>query len=464
MRHVTALLLAVTIAGAGRQPTLDLPPNIIIIFADDLGYGDLSSYGHPTIRTPRLDDMAAEGVRFTQFYAAASVCTPSRAGLLTGRYPMRSGMVGDRSRVLFPDSDLGLAPEEVTIAEVLKTRGYATAAIGKWHLGHHAEFLPTRQGFDTYYGIPYSNDMDLVPGMGWSEAMIDPRTENFNVPLLRDSTVIERPADQTTITRRYTEEAIRFMTAHREEPFFIYLAHNLPHVPLFRSPEFEGVSERGLYGDVVEEIDWSVGRILDALRELGLDDRTLVVFTSDNGPWLSEGLQGGSAGLLRGGKGMTWEGGMREPAIFWGPGLVRSGAVESGFGSTLDLLPTAAALAGAELPSDRVLDGADLMPVLRGEAPASERPFFYYRGSRVYAVRKGPWKLHFVTQWAYAPGSVPTEHDPGALYQLEVDPGESFDVASQHPDEVAELTALAQEHVERNPPPPSRLEARGGRR
>lgn len=463
MRLLPTLALALMLSGAGPTRPADHPPNLVILFADDLGYGDLSSYGHPTIRTPELDRMAAEGVRFTQFYVAASVCTPSRAGLITGRYPVRSGMVSDRNRVLFPDSDLGLAPEEITIAEVMKERGYATAAIGKWHLGHHAEFLPTRQGFDTYYGIPYSNDMDQVGDVPAAQRFAEPKVGYFNVPLMRDEEIIERPTDQTTITRRYTEEAIRFMGAHRDEPFFIYLAYSLPHVPLFRSPDFEGVSERGLYGDVVQEIDWSVGRILDALRDQGLDRHTLVVFTSDNGPWLSEGLQGGSAGLLRGGKGMTWEGGMREPAVFWGPGTIREGVTETGFGSTLDLLPTAAALAGAPLPTDRVLDGIDLLPVLRGDQPAPDRPFFYYRGSRLYAVRMGPWKIHFVTQWAYARDSQPTEHDPPALYNLETDPGESFDVAADHPEVVADLVAIAQAHLEATPPPASRLDARGGR-
>src|SRR5690606_21781151 len=267
------LLLGLAVAPAAAQ---DRPPNVIVIFTDDLGYGDLGVYGHPTIRTPRLDRMAAEGMKFTQFYAAASVCTPSRAGLLTGRLPVRSGMASDQRRVLFPDSRLGLPPEEVTLAEALRERGYATAAIGKWHLGHLPEFLPTSHGFDRYFGIPYSNDMDRVGGPPGQEAFREPKIEYWNVPLMRDTESIERPANQHTITRRYTEEALRFIRENQEQPFFLYLAHSLPHVPLFVSEGFEGVSPRGLYGDVVEEIDWSVGAVLDGLREMGLQERTLV--------------------------------------------------------------------------------------------------------------------------------------------------------------------------------------------
>lgn len=460
---LASLLFIPTVLSGCRSESIDpLPPNIVIIFADDLGYGDLSTYGHPTIRTPGLDRMAAEGMRFTQFYSAASVCTPSRAALLTGRLPIRSGMAGDRERVLFPDSDLGLAEDEVTIAEVLRASGYATAAIGKWHLGHRPEYLPTRQGFDTYFGIPYSNDMDKAGDIPASERFGNPRIEYFNVPLMRDEEIVERPADQTTITRRYAEEAVQFIEDHRDRPFFVYLAHNLPHVPLFRSDEFAGTSRRGLFGDVVEEIDWSVGFILDTLRRLDIDRRTLVVFTSDNGPWLAYGPQGGSAGLLRGGKGMTWEGGMREPAVFWWPGTIPAGRVQDAIASTMDLLPTAAAAAGAELPDDRVLDGQSILPVLEGVDPGPDRPFFFYRGTRLTSVRKGPWKAHFVTEWAYRRDNERAEHDPPLLFNLEIDPGESYNVASDHPDIVASLTRIARDHVAANPPAASRLEARSG--
>ena len=297
-------------------------PNVIVIFTDDMGYGDIGVYGHPSIMTPNLDRMAFEGQKWTSFYSAANVCTPSRAALLTGRYPIRSGMSNDKRRVLFPDSERGLPATELTIAEVLKEQGYHTAAIGKWHLGHLPAYLPTNHGFDYYYGIPYSNDMDRVNDVDRVEAFWNPKSEYFNVPLMRNTEIIERPADQTTITKRYTEEAIQFIEQHKDSSFFVYLAHNLPHVPLFASGDFLGTSERGLYGDVIEEIDWSVGRIMDYLRQEGLDQNTLVVFTSDNGPWVIFNEQGGSAGLLYGAKGTSYEGGVRVPGIFWWPGTM----------------------------------------------------------------------------------------------------------------------------------------------
>jgi arylsulfatase A len=449
------LTLAITLAGAlalhahGRSAVQSRPPNIIVIFTDDQGYGDLGSFGHPTIRTPRLDRMAAEGQRWTSFYVAESVCTPSRAALLTGRLPVRNGMASDVRRVLFPDSARGLPPTEITIARMLKTRGYATAAVGKWHLGHLPPYLPMAHGFDSYYGIPYSNDMDaagrdLPPGEPRRRIM-DPRIEYWNVPLMRDADIIERPADQRTVTRRYTDEAIAFVRANRERPFFLYLAHSMPHVPLFRSTEFEGRSARGLYGDVIEEIDWNTGRLLDLLRELDLDRHTLVVFTSDNGPWAPYDEQGGSAGLLRGAKGGTFEGGMRVPAIFWWPGTLRTGVVMD-IGSTLDLLPTIAGVTGADLPSDRILDGYDLGPVLRGSGPSPRRTMFFYRGTTLYAVRRGSFKAHFVTRPEY--GSEPAvAHDPPLLYNLDQDPSEKLDVAARHPDVIAAIQREAAEHT-----------------
>ena len=431
------ILFSLTFAGAAAQAPP--PPNLIIIFADDLGYGDLACYSHPTIRTPNLDQMAQEGMRFTQFYAAASVCTPSRAGLLTGRYPVRTGMVQGLipGRVLFPKDKTGLPSGEVTIAEVLKQRHYATMAIGKWHLGHLPAFLPTAQGFDSYLGIPYSNDMDYV-------APRDGKPGYWNVPLLRDTSIIERPADQTTLTKRYTEEAIQFIHRNADGPFFLYLAHTMPHIPLFASAEFMGTSARGLYGDVVEEIDWSVGEILRVLREAGLSEHTLVLFTSDNGPWLVQGAHGGSAGLLREGKGTTWEGGMREPMIAWWPGTIPAGATSPELATTMDLLPTAAALSGAALPESQ-LDGYDLLPLLKGKVPSPRDFFVYYRGDRIFAARHGPWKAHFITQTAYPAGPL-DYHDPPLLYQLENDPGEHYDVASQHPEEIEEIRKRVQEH------------------
>lgn len=441
----------------------DGPPNLVIIFADDLGYGDLGVYGHPTIRTPNLDRMAAEGMKFTQFYSAASVCTPSRAALLTGRLPVRNGMASDNRRVLFPDSKFGLPAEEITIAEALKERGYATAAIGKWHLGHLPPYLPTRNGFDTYYGIPYSNDMDRVKDGEWQEIFWEPKVEYWNVPLMRDDEIIERPADQHTITKRYTEEAVQFIRTHKDEPFFIYLAHSLPHVPLFRAEAFADVSQRGLYGDVIEEIDWSVGQVLEALREEGLAENTLVFFTSDNGPWLVFDTHGGSAGLLHGGKGMTWEGGMRVPALAWWPGTIPAGTVNTAVTSTMDLFPTALSLAELSLPDDRVIDGRNLLPMLTGASNQEVREaYFFYRGTTLYAIRKGPWKAHFITEWEYTSDNQRTEHDPPRLYHLDHDPSEQYDVAEEHPEVIADILAEVERHRANLTIPPTQLDARIG--
>lgn len=315
-------------------------PNFVVVFTDDLGYGDLGSYGHPTIRTPNLDEMAAEGQKWTSFYVAENVCSPSRAALLTGRYPIRNGITTDgRRRVFFPDSKGGLPPGEISIATLLKAKDYQTAAIGKWHLGHLPEYLPTNHGFDHYYGIPYSNDMDRTDSLSHFEATTNPKIEYFNVPLMRNSEVIERPANQNTLTKRYTEEAMQFIEDNSDTPFFLYLAHTMPHVPLFVSEKFRGKSVRGIYGDVVEEIDWSVGQIKKKLKEEGLEENTLVIFTSDNGPWAVLRQHGGSAGPLYGAKATSYEGGMRVPAIFWWPGTIEP-AVITDLGSTLDLLPT----------------------------------------------------------------------------------------------------------------------------
>lgn len=389
--------------------------------------------------------MAREGQKWTNFYVGASVCTPSRAALMTGRLPIRTGMCSSKRRVLFPDSGGGLPAEEVTIAEALKERHYATACVGKWHLGHLPEFLPTSNGFDYYFGIPYSNDMDRVadspPGRA---AFLAPRIEYWNVPLIRNTEIIERPAEQHTITKRYTEEAITFIKQNQERPFFLYLAHSMAHVPLFVSEEFSGRSLRGLYGDVMEEIDWSAGQILDTLRELGLDQRTLVVFTSDNGPWLTFDEQGGSAGLLRGGKGGTFEGGMREPTIFWWPTVVEPGVV-SDPATTMDILPTFMSLAEIPGRGDIVLDGYDLTPLLVGRGKTGRESVFYYRGTEIYAVRLGAYKAHFITKSEYGPDE-PLRHDPPLLYNLEVDPSEKYDVAESYPDVIAEIVEIIEEH------------------
>ncbi len=430
------------------------PPNLIIIFTDDMGYGDLGSYGHPTINSQHLDRMAVEGQKWTSFYATASVCTPSRAALLTGRLPVRNGMSSDRRRVLFPDSKGGLPRDEITIATALKEAGYATACVGKWHLGHLEEFLPTNHGFDSYFGIPYSNDMDNVSGLQHFEANYpEPKVDSFNVPLMRNTEIIERPADQTTITRRYTDEVIERIKEYQDRPFFIYYAQTFPHVPLFAHEEFEGGSLAGLYGDVIEEIDWSVGQIRKTLEDLGLSENTLVVFTSDNGPWLPFREHGGLAGPLRDGKGTTWEGGFRVPAIFWWPGKIEPGVIRE-IGCTMDLFNTALALAGVDLPRDRTIDGHDLSPTLFGTGEHPRDEMFYYRGTQLYAVRKGPWKAHFVT------GAPREEHDPPKLFHLGHDVPERFNRAEDYPEVVEKLRSLAEEHKATVTPVESQLEIR----
>lgn len=411
------------------------PPNIILIFADDLGYGDLSSYGHPTIRTPHLDRMASEGIRLTSFETAASVCSPSRAALLTGRYPKRIGLP---EGVFGPSSRKGLPPSEITIATALKQQGYRTAMVGKWHLGHNSEeFLPTSHGFDQYFGLPYSNDM-IRPWVETDEPL----------ELYRDNRPVEHPVDQRTLTTRYTQEALQFIRQAAGSPFFLYLAHSMPHAPIYVSEERSGKSLAGLYGDVIEEIDWSTGEILKLLAELGLENNTLVIFTSDNGPWASmpsrmfqrdvmplhvpiEPWHAGSQGLLRGSKASTYEGGFRVPCIIRWPARIQTGQVSADLATTMDLFATLVKVGGGILPADRVIDGNDLTHFLEGLAPSPTETLYYYDTRlNLVGVRQGPWKLR-----------LPVKGQP-ELYELSTDPAERFNRASLHPDLVEQLTSM----------------------
>jgi arylsulfatase A len=423
-------------------------PNIIVIFADDQGYQDLGVFGSPNIKTPNVDRMAKDGMRFTDFYSAASVCTPSRAALMTGCYPERVGRLG----VLFPRDNKGLNPEETTIAKMLKAKGYATACIGKWHLGHKKPFLPTNHGFDTYFGIPYSNDMGIDPKMDLANDIHwrnDFNEEKFRKlqgrsggpPLLRGTEVVEFPVDQNTLTKRYTEEAIKFITANKDKPFFVYMPHTMPHIPLYATPQFAGKSEAGLYGDTIEEMDWSVGQILATLNKLGLDKNTLVVYTSDNGPWNLPGNAtskvkgnmnrriGGSALPLRGYKFQQFEGGMREPTVMWWPGHIPAGSVCEEIAGTIDILPTVAAITGAKLPEKKI-DGHNILPLLEGKADAKSPHKAYFYQSK--AVRIGSWKLLSGARGANGKGP--------HLYDLSKDIGEKNNVAADNPEIVKELS------------------------
>lgn len=408
-------------------------PNFIVIFCDDLGYGDIGCFGSQKNRTPHIDRMAAEGMRFTSFYVTSGVCSPSRASLMTGCYPLRVGMDENFQGywVLFPSDKKGLNPAEITIAEALKKQGYATACIGKWHLGDQKEFLPTRQGFDYYYGIPYSNDMGKEQ---------DPNLPPL--PLMRNEEVIEAPADQNTLTRRYTEEAVAFIKKNKDTPFFLYLPHTMVHYPLHAGAAFRGKSVNGIYGDAVEEIDWSTGEILSALKELEIDKNTMVVFTSDNGA-----TRRGSNAPLSGYKAGVQEGSMREPCIMRWPGKIPAGTSCEEIATTMDLLPTFVSLAGAKIPKDRIIDGKNMQDLLFGKNGAKSRykAFYYYFMSQLQAVRSGRWKLYLALEKKQYGWTRKTVKCAAELFDLENDIAEKYNVIHEHPDVVARLTVLAEE-------------------
>ena len=421
------------------------PPNVVLIYCDDLGWGDLGCFGAKKIRTPNIDSIARRGTRFTSFYVAQAVCSASRAALLTGCYANRLGIHG----ALGPNQKIGLNPEEVTLAEVLKPRGYATAIVGKWHLGRPTELLPTRQGFDEYFGLPYSNDM-------WPQNGNAAKGTYPPLPLIEGDRVIEETPDQSQLTRRYTERAVSFIQRSARAPFFLYLAHSMPHVPIFAGSRFAGRSRQGLYGDVIEEIDWSVGEVLKALKRNGLEKDTLVIFTSDNGPWLSYGQHGGSAGPFREGKGTSFEGGIRVPCVMQWPGHIPQGRTNDTPLMTIDVLPTVARLAGADLPP-RKIDGLDVWPILRGDRGATNPHaayFIYYNQGDLLAVRSGDWKL-FLPHTSQTLGGklggtngVPAPYQRLAvgteLYNLRQDPAERVNVIADHPEVRDRLVALAE--------------------
>ena len=429
------------------------PPNVVVIFMDDMAYADIGPFGAKAYPTPHLDRMAKEGRKFTDFYVTQAVCSASRAGLLTGCYNVRVGILG----ALGPKSTHGLNPKEITLAELCKQRGYATACFGKWHLGHHQKFLPLQHGFDEYFGIPYSNDMwPYHPGV--RHLPMAERLKKWpHLPLIEGNKIINPTVtgkDQEQITTQLTERSVRFIEKNKDKPFFLYVPHPMVHVPLYVSDKFKGKSKAGLFGDVMMEIDWSVGQILETLRKHQLDQNTLVIFTSDNGPWLNYGDHAGSAGPLREGKGTMFDGGCRESALMWWPGTIPAGSECTTPAMTIDLLPTVAELIGARLPKHPI-DGKSIVKLLKGTSDTSpHEAYYFYYGRQLQAIRMGKWKLHFPHGYrtmAGRPGGtggIPTRYSQAkiglALFDMEKDIGETTDVKAKHPDIVKQLQALGE--------------------
>lgn len=437
--------LLVTLLVGSAVSAADRLPNFVIIYIDDMGYGDIGPFGAEGYETPNLDRMAEEGRRFTDFYVTQAVCSASRAGLLTGCYNVRVGILG----ALNHRANHGISGDEMTIADVVKQKGYATACYGKWHLGHHPKFLPTNHGFDEYVGLPYSNDM--WPGHPTGGKNYPP------LPLIEGTKVIDADVtdkDQEQLTTLYTEKAVDFIDRNKDNPFFLYVPHSMVHVPLYVSDKFRGKSERGLFGDVVMELDWSVGRILDTLRKHKLDKNTMVVFTSDNGPWLSYGDHAGTAGPLREGKGTMFDGGCREPALMWWPGTIPAGSVCATPAMTIDLLPTIAGLIDAPLPKNKI-DGKNIWPLIVGQegARSPHEAYFMYYGPQLQAMRMGQWKLHFPHGYRTlsgrkgGTGGIPVNYDQAkielSLFDLENDIAESMDVKDKYPEVLAKMQKLA---------------------
>jgi len=431
-------------------------PNVVIIFTDDLGYADVGCFGAEGYKTPHIDKMAKQGRRFTSFYVSQAVCSASRASLLTGCYNTRIGILGALSH----RSKHGINKNEMTIAELVKQKGYATAIYGKWHLGHYQKFLPLQHGFDDYFGLPYSNDMwPYHPAYINASPEIKKKRGFPDLPLISGNKAAipaVTPEDQTHLTTWYTEHAVEFINRNKEKPFLLYLAHSMPHVPLYVSSKFKNDAKRGLFGDVIEEVDWSVGQVLEAIKKNGLDKNTLVIFTSDNGPWLSYGNHAGSAGPFREGKGTTWEGGVREPCVMRWPGKIPAGTTCDELAATIDIFPTIAALTGAALPR-HTIDGKDIRPLIFGRknAKTPHDVYYYYYGKQLQAIRSGEWKMHFPHPYRSLTGEPGKDGTPAGytqqkvksleLYNLKTDCGETTNVIAKHPEIVAKLKKLAEQ-------------------